>query len=178
MSTAIDKIDGEGSRVIILADTPKGTYISDDELEAVTGLERGSARYHFAREAMISRFHLDTARAGAPKFCHRKGGGITVMTDEQAVDYFPRRFGGHWIAMNRAHERLGMVSGDNLTSVQLAAKDRELANQSRVLAAGWAEHEKQLTKGEKHDQEPTQERCRGRQDQNRGQGRAAADPGG
>ena len=90
MSNALIKADE--INWVIDPSTPRGTYISEDELVSVLGMESSSDTFHFAVMQMCSQFHAETASNNDAKMIKGERRGLRILTDEEIPDHVGQRW--------------------------------------------------------------------------------------
>ncbi len=106
----------------------KGSFITVEELEDVTGLKKHQPEYVWALQTLREWIYRESKRNGYPLSCGIEGDQIHIHTDSEAAEYHRRL---HYEAIGRmkrsSRRMVETVTRSGLTEAEQRQYDREVA---------------------------------------------------
>lgn len=117
----------------------KGTYLSVDQVEEITGERAGTNEYRL-KLLQIKRYIEElSAMRGTPLLLKGEADGLRVMTDIEALRYKGHQHDLGKRMLQRICRQVHYVDPVGLTAAQQVLRDREILRQSRMVQAMLAE---------------------------------------
>lgn len=136
MTKALDAVVNTGKEVTIDPATPRGTYVSCEQLEQALEIKRTDVTYALHLMRIKTAFHAATAAAGDRKMMKIEGGGLRVLTDPEAVEYTDTRYSTALHQAVAIHERgKATVRVDELSEEERARYDHQSSIRDRQTRA-------------------------------------------
>lgn len=116
----------------------KGDYIQPDEVERITHMDRNTRDYGLGVMKLQERIERECADRGYPVVTKQEKGGISILTDEEAVAYCERAFILKMGGMRTAHGKMLQIDRKELSEESAKQLDRNTHVNGWTLKAMWA----------------------------------------
>jgi len=113
----------------------KGSSISPEELEKITGTKYGTIEYSLGVLSFTQRVEKELEARGLCAVIVIRKEHVVVLTDEDASFYTSKRFGQAVRTMYKQYRKKTQIDRTQLTGETCKQHDRDVINQSRILQA-------------------------------------------
>jgi hypothetical protein len=120
----VETSTGSPSIKIDPAQVSEGSYISAEDVEAASGIERDDPRFQFLLLRLYSQLSSDLETEGRPFMVKQEGRGIRVLGASEAMEYGHRLYLGNLNRAERAHTRTVAAVAHGLASLSDDEKRR------------------------------------------------------